>query len=1028
MSERNTSASSKRYWKSLEQYDRQKNGLEPVITDEFTGADIADGQPQGSSVSRRTFMGLLSASMAVAATACRRPDDKIVPSVKAVEYMTPGLPNWFTTVWTNGASTLGLLVKSREGRPVKIEGNDMHSTSMGKTNRFAQATLLQLYDPDRMQGARRNDGTTTTANAISAVAEGLSSATAAGKQAFVLIGEHPSPSLHAVTAEIAAMVPGLNFVHVPAFLYEHQASVNAACLGVDARFVVDLSKADAILAVDADIFGSDENDVMNIRGFSARRKPTKDTPDMNKLIVAESVFSITGSTADRRIVLKPSEYEAFLSGVLKAVAEIKGSADLSALASAPAASEDIKATAKDLCARQGVVVVGAHLSEKAQALAIAINTALGAYKAGGPIDPRNDIPYSNSKKNELQNFRSALKSGQVGAVLFVEVNAEYKFDAELKSLLAKVEERYAFSMYEDETVRDEARKSKVKAFVPLAHYLESWGDALAFDGTLSIQQPMIAPLNSASLSIGDALIALGKKLNPALFADKETYRDVVIGRWQAYWDGTTADDVLGDTFNKHWEQALRTGVYKPRQLAKTRTELAISLSSISMLASSGTTSVQGKNGGIAISIKPSYQTWDGSFANLGWLQELPDPVTRTTWDNLAVVGIETAKALGVTTEDIVEVKTDHGSIELPVLVEPGVAEGVLATVTGYGRTSGGVVLAGIGSNAWSLIGPAEPVSYHMGTVKKVEGKRHRLARTQEHFDLRGRSDLPLKFDERKIVRETDLSTVKKGEELFERQEVPGRSKENRLDAPLSISGEYQYKGHRWGMVIDLSSCVGCSACVVACQAENNIFVVGKEQVALGREMHWIRIDRYYRGETANPEVVLQPMLCQHCEQAPCENVCPVAATTHSPEGLNEMTYNRCVGTRYCMNNCPYKVRRFNYLHFQKEKRSPLDLVFNPSVTMRMRGVMEKCTFCVQRINEAKFKAKDNGLSRVADGAFKVACEEACPANAILFGDTNNQESAVAKQRRSDRGFLVLEELNTRPQITYLAKVRNDLTA
>lgn len=469
-----------------------------------------------------------------------------------------------------------------------------------------------------------------------------------------------------------------------------------------------------------------------------------------------------------------------------------------------------------------------------------------------------------------------------------------------------------------------------------------------------------------------------------------------------------------------------------------------------------------KNDDYFCAVLPDYKVGDGTLANNGWLQELPDPVTKITWDNVAAMSSGTAQGLGVSDEDVITLSNANGSIDLPVLIQPGMLDGVIATTTGYGRTRGGLIQEGVGSNASRLLDAGQYSGYTSVSVTSTD-RTHELASTQNHHTLYEADDEKWinEYDEdeyrqerpenqseeekrrmfrpkirkrQTLVQETTLETMQqvkagKADHLFHEQHVPGREKgQDRFTLPLNISTEFEYRGHRWGMTIDLSQCTGCNACVVACQAENNIPVIGKEQVRLGRELHWIRLDRYYSGDPENPEAVVQPMFCQHCESAPCENVCPVSATTHSPEGLNEMTYNRCVGTRYCLNNCPYKVRRYNFLDYHTLERTPVEMVFNPDVTMRMRGVMEKCTFCVQRINRAKNYAKDQGRARVKDGEVVAACQQACPAGAIVFGDTNDETSQVSQSRRDERGFLVLEDLNVRPQITYLAKVRNNSEA
>ncbi|MCS6807582.1 MAG: 4Fe-4S dicluster domain-containing protein, partial [Bacteroidota bacterium] len=522
----------------------------------------------------------------------------------------------------------------------------------------------------------------------------------------------------------------------------------------------------------------------------------------------------------------------------------------------------------------------------------------------------------------------------------------------------------------------------------------------------------------------DLLMQLTKAIKADAFAElgeKASFVEYIRARWSELYK--TRKSSL-PTFDAFWAQVLRDGVLPPTEAAKAPSIVVNSAVLSKLIAESNVEKSE-----YTALVTPSYAQYDGSLSNNSWFMELPDPVTKMTWDNAALVSLNTAKkllgekkALQIAAESpdysdtvLVRLKSAYGAIELPIWVQPGMQDGVIATTTGFGRVGIGEVADNVGANAFALMSPEQTFGYIPVTVE-ITDKLYRVATTQKHSSLVGR----------KLALETTFAKIKaKDEHLFEKEHVPGKRSHSNDELPPSIVPNFAYKGHRWGMTIDMSTCVGCGACITACQAENNTPVVGKQHVINAREMHWIRIDRYYdHSNLDNPKVVLQPMLCQHCENAPCENVCPVAATTHSPEGLNEMTYNRCVGTKYCANNCPYKVRRFNWLNWHKGKRTPLEFVHNPDVTVRMRGIMEKCSFCTQRIAEARQKAKDAGELYIPDGAFQTACQQACPSGAIVFGNTNNPESMVSKLRKSERGFLVLEELNVRPQITYLAKVRN----
>jgi molybdopterin-containing oxidoreductase family iron-sulfur binding subunit len=983
-----TFSGKKRFWKSSEEFllpsSELQNGHQEFSSD-YDKPPVFE-----SPVSRRTFMALLSATMAVGAAACRRPDHKLVPTVKAVEYRTPGIPNYYTTVYQNRNAAYGLLVKSAEGRPIKLDGNDRHPISMGVSSSRIQATLLSLYDPDRvLRRPRLQGGDSSVANAISTIADAAKAAVAQGKVVRILIDEHCSPAYSALISEIEQGIPSVRFVTVPATIADGTATANNIIIGVDGEIVPDLSKADVIVSVDADILGTDKNSVYHIRNFSSKRKPSKKNPTMNMLIVVESMMSLTGANSDHRVIAHPSEYEQILSAVLKEVLASKGNTVLGSnvassvsSASHPSAKKIAESLVK--AGDKGIVVVGSQLSSAANALGLCINLALGSVGGGKAIDTAHVLPNSGRKSPTIDTLRAELKAKSVGVLVFADTNAEYFGDRDMKALISGVPKRVSLSQYEDET------SSICSVNIPTTHYLESWGDAIGFDGTHSIQQPMVAPLNESSVSIQDGLIQFAKAVNPQLFAAIATYFDYLRARFQSTLPT-----------QKAWENALQDGIVKNTsvQLGSLNINQAAATELISKVIKSSTDKVLCH---VALSLTVN----NGDMANNGWMQELPDPVTKVTWGNVAAVSAKTSTQLGVKQGDVLRISTSNGSVELPAFIQDGMADGVVSVTTGYGRTMGGSILKEIGANVYKLLGLAESLGYVAVTVEKT-GKNEIIATTQGHNSIDGRD----------IVRDITLAEFASGKHEEEHHLISN---------DLSIVDGFEYKGHRWGMTIDMSACVGCSACTTACQAENNIPAVGKEQVVKGREMHWIRLDRYYSTDTeGNVETLFQPMLCQHCENAPCENVCPVAATTHSPEGLNEMTYNRCVGTRYCLNNCPYKVRRFNFLNWHKNDKSPLDLVFNPEVTVRMRGIMEKCTFCVQRINEGKFHAKDHGRARVLDGEIITACQQACPAGAIIFGDMNDKSSRVYQSKNTDdRKFRVLEELNVRPSITYHGKVRN----
>ncbi|MCS7176591.1 MAG: Fe-S-cluster-containing hydrogenase [Candidatus Kapabacteria bacterium] len=951
-------------------------------------------------VSRRQFLKLASLGTAMAAIAagCRRPDHKLVPAVAAPEYQIPGLPLFYATAFQHKNAAYGLVAKCREGRPIKLEGNERHPMSLGASSAYAQALLYTLYDPDRIRRVRMGKQRSTPLKAaLQAIAEKLQQVQQQGKLCYLCIEEHCSPSYDALLQELQRRFSWLRVVVLPSFLADTAAALNAEVLGIPAEFVPHLGRADYILSVEADFLGIDRYAVWHTHNFAQRRRLQSRQDTMNRLVAVEALMTLTGTNADSRLRMHPAAFEGFLASILLELALSRPVPEpvRQAASRIPAAyAEKAQQIAQELLrsGERAVVLVGAHLPRTVHALALAINTALGSVGEGKVLDPAYTLPNSFPKESELTRFRQDLREGRVGALLFANVNPEYSADWELQRLIATVPWRIALSLYHDETA------ANCWIHIPVAHPLESWGDVMAADGSLSVQQPLIAPLNEGIGSIQDVLILLAQQLDTSAFAGVKSYYDFLRQRWQSNYGVTDAQ----------WENILREGVFVPP-----RRPVPTLRFSAAALAAAISPSGLSREGLLAIAL-PAYGIYDGSFANCAWLQELPDPVSKLVWDNVAAMSPGTAYRLGLSTEDVVQLRVGDVSIKLPVWVQPGMADGVILTQLGYGRREGGEVLRGVGQNTYPLL-PQGRLSYVVVSLEPLR-ERYPLATTQHHARLYGRP----------IVRVTTLAEYQSPEgPRFEEPKFPGYpSPDGRYRIPLTIVPPYEYKGHRWGMVIDMNTCTGCGACIIACQAENNIPTVGKEEVRRGREMHWIRIDRYYLGSPDAPWVVHQPMLCQHCENAPCENVCPVAATTHSPEGLNEMTYNRCVGTRYCLNNCPYKVRRFNFLDYHTDRRPPKEMLFNPDVTVRMRGIMEKCTFCVQRINEAKYHAKDEGRERVRDGEVLTACQQACPAGAIIFGDMNDPQSKVAQLRLNDRGYHVLEELNVRPSVTYLAKVWN----
>ena len=1012
MSDRSVDRNNGTTWQSL---DHLAEGIQPKGEFEFGASPLTD-----SKVSRRGFMTIMSASMALTAAACRRPPQTLVPSTKSNQTAIPGLPIDYTSVYSHRNVAYGALITSREGRPIKVKGNEKHGVNRGTTSVEMQASLLSLYDPDRLRRprARRDGGATSYDNAIARISTSISEAAASGKKAVFIVNEHASPSFSALMTEISAGIPSASFVMMPSIVADHAAMANRVMLGIDGEIVADLSKAKVIVCVDADPLGADKLALYHTTRFAMNRTPSSSNASMSTLIVAESQYSLTGANADVRDRLHPSQVESYLAVIEQ---ELSGSGIGSALAS-QANAETVKraknaAAALRSAGSEGLVLAGRHLSPLANGIALSINSTLGSIGRGRALDTSMVVPNSGVKSEAIAQLQSDLEAGSVHALVFVDVNPEYAAGRAFRAAMVKAPFRAAITLYEDETA------SICDVSIPASHWLESWGDAIAVDGSTSIQQPLIAPLNDGIGSTQDTLMNIARKVNPALFAETATYYDYIVARWSG----------VGD-----WRQILLTGVVgkqAPQPASTDSTAVAttpVASSTASVNISAGSVLPSSAVGdGMTVMTVPSLTMYDGYYSNNGWLHELSDPVTKITWENVALISPATAKKMGLVSAldpktlaksngQYITVSTASGSLDLPIWVQPGMADNTVAVSLGWGRTKGGKVGSGMGQNAFVLASASQSIGYVTAKdIKKSDKAPARIACTQDHHTLDDGNG------ERPVAKELTIGDISHKEFSNLSEHFPNRGNDGQYLQPLSIVPDYEYKGHRWGMVIDMSSCTGCSSCVIACQSENNIPVVGKKQVTIGREMAWIRIDRYYKGSMEDPSTIVEPMLCQHCENAPCENVCPVAATTHSPEGLNEMTYNRCVGTRYCLNNCPYKVRRFNFLAYNEErKESPLDLVFNPDVTVRSRGVMEKCTFCVQRLHHAKWEARDAGRARIHDGEAVTACQEACPAGAIIFGDTNDPNSRVSKARYNERGFRVLSELNVRPQVTYLAKVRN----
>ncbi len=999
----------KQYWRTLEEL-AQNPEFEELLHREFPRLAPSEWD---EGVDRRDFLKLMAASLALAGlSGCgRTPEQHIVPYVKQPDGLILGKPQFYATVMPFGADAIGLLVESHEGRPTKIEGNPDHPSSLGATNAFAQASVLNLYDPDRAQTPTKFGEIHTWAE-FQASAQAIASAVrlADGAGFRILTGMVTSPTLAAQIESMLALYPKAKWHQWEPAVGDGTREGAKLAFGNYVSTVNRLEKADVILSLDSDFLGSGPGHIRYAREFSRRRKLNGVADKMNRLYVVEPTPSVTGATADHRLPLRASEVEPFA----RALAGKLGLGTSAALS--PEAQKWLDAVAKDLQAHKGasLVVAGEQQSAEVHALAHAINAALGNVGTTlyytGPVEA-NPVNHLES----LRELCADIEAGKVETLVILGVNPVYTaphdfdfaskigFDKKTKS--KKVKNTICVSSHFDETAE------LCDWHVAESHFLETWADARAFDGTVSVIQPLIAPLYRTH-SAREVLAAFGDK--PGV-SDYDALRERLKA---AYPSGE---------FEKFWRKTLNDGLVRGSAFPPSAVSAKFSPASLPAIKAASPDELE-------FIFRPDPCVYDGRFANNGWLQELPKPVTKLTWDNAALVSPKTAEKFGISHNvawrggehgkiysNVIDIELSNSKVTAAAWRLPGQADGVVVLPLGYGRKRAGYTGTNKGFNAYAVRTSTALWTATGGKIAKT-GDGYPLACTQYHFNMEGRQ----------ILATGTLEEYRKNPGFaHDDEENKGKTKQE-----LSLYKEYAYPGYAWGMAIDLNSCNGCNACVVACQSENNIAVVGKEQVMRGREMHWIRIDRYYeKAHSAtndpstyddslyNPETFFQPVPCQQCENAPCEQVCPVEATVHSAEGLNDMTYNRCVGTRYCSNNCPYKVRRFNFLRFQDWETPQLKLLRNPEVTVRSRGVMEKCTYCVQRINNVRIESEKQNRP-ILDGEIVTACEAACPTEAIVFGNANDPSSRVAKLKAQQRNYSLLGELNTRPRTTYLAAVRN----
>lgn len=1017
-----------RIWRSLRELEKDPEFDKHLQTEFPRGAQVYED----GGLSKRDFIKLLGASMALAGvglSGCRRPESHLVPFTKGVEWTIPGKFLYYATSMPGRNGAIPLVATTADGRPTKLEGNPLHPASNGSTDAFTQASLLDLYDPHRSKQIT-DRGKAVDAAAFDAF---LQSVGRNGGRGIAFLAEKKnSPTRDRLRAELDRNFPGMLWAEYEPLGDGPAAEAVRAIFGDGVALVPKIERADVILALDSDFLNSSESNLACPAGFAARRNPDQKGAPMNRLYVVENRYTTTGGMADHRLRLRLSELGELTRQLGEAVLAATGDPRLApVLAAVPkgSASFDSKwilECAKDLVANPGrsLVLAGPQTPAPVHALVHAINAALG--NLGMTV-----LGIENPAKPAatIDSLAAAINAGKVATLFVLGGNPAYDAPADLDfaTLLGKVRDVVRLGMFEDETSR------LSRWHVPAAHYLESWGDARAFEGTYTSVQPMILPLwgGLSELDVLSRLLGSSSTDGPELV--RATFERIAPP--QAVEDAGSMDML--------WNNFLRLGFLPGSALP----ELALTFNVTAAAAIAAR--MEPASDGYELVFHQSSSTDDGRYANNSWLLETPDFVTKLTWDNAVLVSPATAKKLGIEANyfgsfekiaekmgneinydlraAIVELSDGRRTIEAAALVAPGHADDSLSIALGFGRKDVSALMQNVGFDAYPLRNSRSPRLTRNVSVKNT-GRTYPLAQTQEHRSMEGRD----------LVREGTLHRYESDPKFAQTMGMDSHIPPNislYTHPPLTSK-------EQWGMTIDLNVCTGCNACVVACQAENNVPVVGKEQVRKNRDMAWIRIDRYFAGEPEDPEMLSQMITCQHCENAPCETVCPVNATVHSEDGLNLMAYNRCIGTRYCANNCPWKVRRFNYFDYnqrpidqlywgplaKKGMADSLKMAKNPNVTVRMRGVMEKCTFCIQRIEEAKIarlvEAGPTPKSRTPISSFKVACQQACPTEAIVFGDIRDPESRVARLRESDRGYTMFKYLNVNPRITYLARIRN----
>ncbi|MFC2112412.1 Fe-S-cluster-containing hydrogenase [Bacteroidota bacterium] len=982
----------KKYWKSLEERENLSIDRQEIEEHKHKNAvlDLLDSKTVDQQASRRDFLKLWGFSLGAAALAasCERPVQKAIPFLFRPEEVTPGMAKYYASSFFDGQEYSSILVKTRDGRPIKIEPNERSGFGAKGTTARVQASVLGLYDDSRYKHPLKNGEEISWDEADKEISSMLKEINLHGGKIVLLSSTVISPSTESVLKKFQQKFRGADLVWYDASSASGILQANKTSFGKASIPSYRFDKADLIVSFGADFLGTWLSPAEYTAQYVSGREIKPDAPEMSKHYQFETGMSVTGSNADVRIKIKPSDERLILAGLYNVLARSTGIERYIA----PASPVDIDELTEELLASKGrSLIVSGSNDPGVQQVVNEINFLLENY--GNTIDLGNSLNVRRGMAADFENLVREMNNGTIGALLCYNVNPAYDsaIGTEFVEGLSKVGLTVSFSCFPDET-------AELSTYIcPDSHYLESWNDASPRNGFLSLQQPVIQSLFNTR-QVQESLLRWSGE-DADFFAFIRSHWKERIYPHQDKYRG----------FENFWNHSLQDGVFETDQNTAWRPKISHEGLKEVMEA----TGKSGSEEDIELQVYESVALGTGKDANNPWLMELPDPVTKLTWDNAACVSPRLASTLGLTLGDVVKINNE---IELPVLIQPGQADYTVSVAAGYGRTVTGKVAKGVGANPVQLLNSREGIA--LNYIRRISlektGAIAELALTQEHHTMEGRA----------IVRETTLNEYK------EDKHAGNHMHEHVEEHHTTLYEEPEFDGYHWGLAIDLNKCIGCSACAIACQSENNVAVVGKEEVRRRRIMHWIRIDRYYSDSPHDPKVYHQPVMCQHCDNAPCENVCPVSATNHSNEGINQMSYNRCIGTKYCINNCPYRVRRFNWFayvnnqEFDFHQNSSLGkMVLNPDVVVRERGVVEKCSFCVQRIQEKKLQAKLEDR-KLVDGEIKTACMQACPAEALVFGDLNDKESKVSKMFKNERNYHLLEELHTLPSVGYMTKVRN----